>query len=770
MGRRIHIRRWQENLIVIFVFLCIAAAVGYFIVRDAMTAGLCIVEVHCDGSRRITEDGEAVSGEYIKIRNTGLLPVRTGGLWLSDDGSDLAKAGLEDVRIEPGSTVLFPFDKDRYFSLKNTDLYLSDRYSHILSHWDTAKRMTDVPVFSVSPGIYRDEFELGISAPRGCRIYYTLDGSEPDESSALYEAPVRVYDRSSEPNLYRSLQNVVGEWKDYEPDMTPVDKAFIIRAVAVGKDGVPSEITTGTYFVGDRPWDRGAEDLISLVADPDDLFGEDGIYVTGKKYDEWYTGGGTEEVSGEESEESGDDEHEGSDFSGGSEAGSGSSDEGTPDRNFEMKGRDWEIRADMTMLRKGSVVDEEPVGLRISGRYNRSFPEKRMSVYARDEYGGSDYLDVPLFGGEYPVHSVVFRAGRSDADVFFAELAEDRSPITMATETAAVYVNGEYWYTTYMREKFSGDYFEQHFDIDKGNIFAVKNGWEDIGDERDYPLFLSIYEYLEDHDLSDPAAYEEFGKIIDIPSYIECQCVNVYAENMDYDEKNNTYMWRAKHPENKAGADGKWRWALYDLDSIEWNQGSADQFGVEDAIEINVFNTVPASWAEPLNERPIFKALKANDEFRRQFVTTFMDMINGDYSEKNVSRVLQRYGHDLSWNDDFFRKRADYVIPQLAEEFDLQGEPARVHIHVDDPEGGKVRINSITADTSDGEWTGRYFSEYPAELTAVPEAGYYFAGWSQDNGAPALNDGNEGAADSMIKVDVRPEGVSITASFKRKDG
>ena len=745
MGKKLHIRRWQENFVIILVFICLILPVGYFMVKDAMTGSLCIVEVHSDGSRKVTEDGEVFTGAYVRIKNNGILPVRTGGLWLSDDEYELKKAGLEDVTIEPKDTELFPFDTDRYFSLRDKDLYLSDRYDHILSFWDRKKRQETAPKFSTSSGIYKDEFELEISAPPGYRIYYTLDGSDPDENSEVYASPVRVYDRSDEPNLYRSSKNFVSEWRDYEPDMTPVNKAFIIRAVAVGKDGVPTEVTTGTYFIGDRDFADGAENLISIVADPDDLFGEDGIYVTGKEYDEWYAHG--------ENDGAAEDKDDGL-------SGSGEEEDGAPERNFEKKGRDWEIRTDMTLLRNGIIADKEPVGLRISGRYNRSFPEKRMSIYAREEYGGSDYLNLSLFGGEYPVHSVVFRAGRSDADVFFAELAKDRTPITMATETAAVYLNGEYWYTTYMREKFSGAWFEQHFDIDKGNIFAVKNGWEDIGDERDYPLFLSIYEYLDGHDLSDQKNYEEFGKLIDIPNYIEYQCVNVYAENMDYDEKNNTYMWRAKNPEDKEGADGIWRWALYDLDSIEWNQGSTDQFGVEDAIEINVFNTVPASWAEPLGERPIFKALKANDEFKRQFVTTFMDMINGDYSKKNVNAVLNKYGKDLSWNDDFFKKRADYVIPQLKEEFGLEGEPADVRLMTEDPAGGKVRINSIIADTSDGEWTGRYFTEYPVELTAVPETGYYFAGWIvPDSGS--LSEGKN------LTLEVKPEGVSVTAVFKR---
>ena len=48
----------------------------------------------------------------------------------------------------------------------------------------------NAPVFSVVAGTYNEEFLLGISVvPGDAVIYYTLDGSEPTESSLLYTAP-----------------------------------------------------------------------------------------------------------------------------------------------------------------------------------------------------------------------------------------------------------------------------------------------------------------------------------------------------------------------------------------------------------------------------------------------------------------------------------------------------------------------------------------------------------------------------------------------------
>ena len=46
------------------------------------------------------------------------------------------------------------------------------------------------------------------------------------------------------------------------------------------KPSAVSEAVTATYFVGENPYRDKL--VVSLVADPEDLFGENGIYVTGK--------------------------------------------------------------------------------------------------------------------------------------------------------------------------------------------------------------------------------------------------------------------------------------------------------------------------------------------------------------------------------------------------------------------------------------------------------------------------------------------------------
>ena len=58
------------------------------------------------------------------------------------------------------------------------------------------------------------------------------------------ESPLK--NRSSEQNLYNSVQNVVTDWKNYTPDPQPVEKGTVIRAVFVNERDIASEILTQT--------------------------------------------------------------------------------------------------------------------------------------------------------------------------------------------------------------------------------------------------------------------------------------------------------------------------------------------------------------------------------------------------------------------------------------------------------------------------------------------------------------------------------------------
>ena len=154
------------------------------------------------------------------------------------------------------------------------------------------------PEFSVESGFYENAVQLTISSPQNYTIYYTTDGSDPVPGSGTtkqFSGALQLTDRSSEPNVLSAHTDI-----SYPDTTAPglVDKANVIRAVAVDASGTKSSVITKTYFVGKtaQPAYLRNMKVVSLVTDEKNLFDPTiGIYVRGDVFDAqgYNTGGGT---------------------------------------------------------------------------------------------------------------------------------------------------------------------------------------------------------------------------------------------------------------------------------------------------------------------------------------------------------------------------------------------------------------------------------------------------------------------------------------------
>ena len=679
--------------------------------------------------------GRVSDGGYIELLNEGDLPCRIGSLYLSDSENNLKKYSLPDKVVGAGKLLLVPLDTPVFALSRSggTTVILSDGSGRIIdkitadkvrdgaysycrlgngNKWEymlptpgeknaSSAAILKKPEFSAAAGYYESEFYVEITAGEGTVIHYTTDGSTPTVDSPVYKGPVRVFDRSSEPNIRRSLQNIVYDWKNYIPDTTPVKKAFVIRAVAADSDNMLSEQAVVSYFIGEQFDSDGA--VISLVADDDALFGEDGMYITGKAYDNWYLGGGTSE---------------------------------RPTANFDVKGTECPVNIEYFGNGK-NITFSQNGGLRIQGSSTRWLTLKRFSVFSRREYSGRSTFPAELFEGK-STHSVMLREGFENALSMYT--VPDRDVATLQSIPVTVYLNGEYWYDTYMQEKYNNTYFRQTFGIE--NVEFLKTG---ITDEISY--------FIEHHDLSDPNDYQKFNEIIDIQSYIDYICANVYLGNTDYNETANTAIWRSVNRENDSYGDGRWRWAFYDMDLQ--TAGCRQNYGMTDITDaqLDTYNIV-CDWDPPVNQRKIYCALKANPEFRRQFVLSMMDMINNNFTEEKMSALLERFGSDISWHDYFFRERPDNMIAFTAKEFQLENRTGELNVSVNDPSAGTIIVNTSAIDLSEGVWHGRYFLEYPVTVTAIPNPGYRFKCWS------------DGSTDNTAEINIKG-GAYADAIFEK---
>ena len=160
---------------------------------------------------------------------------------------------------------------------------------YLLSDENGGQTVVSVPGFSAESGFYENDFELTLTAAEGSTVYYTTDGSVPTTESEVYSAPLKITDRTSQPNVYSARTDVSSS--DFIP--SNVTKGTIVKAFAVDKDGNASEVVSKSYFVGiDIMKQYGGFPVVSLTIDPDDFFDyERGIYVQGKIYDEYVASG-----------------------------------------------------------------------------------------------------------------------------------------------------------------------------------------------------------------------------------------------------------------------------------------------------------------------------------------------------------------------------------------------------------------------------------------------------------------------------------------------
>ncbi len=753
------------------------AAVGCCAVRLSGTAHVVINEVCGNNSSHSVGENGAVS-DYIELYNRGWLACELEGLYLSDGRTASGKKQLPSCELPAGGYLLISLD-DGSFSLKKEGgetIYLSDASGKVLDSMTMEKAGTDFscarqtdgdpvwtvlsctpgmaneeavsqlksPVLSHKSGFYQSAFELELSSEPGTVIYYTLDGSIPTEQSFLYQEPIHVYDRSGEENIYRAVPNVIPKWRNSAADQKPVDKAFIIRAVAVDREGESRRVSspvTATYFIG---LDQYAQKtVISLVADAEDLFGDDGICVTGQAYDQWYLGG-----------------KEGS----------------VPYMNFHEKGREWEIAANIECFSE-KLSFSQNVGMRIFGGTSRAFPLKNFSLYARKEYGGSRFFDRYIFDDTVS-HKLTVRGGFANA--LCQTLAKDRAVAVQSSIPVSVFLNGEFWYHTNLMEKYDEYYFEQRYGAAPDNLILFSQGYLDIGKEEDLVLEQDFYDFLDEQDMADASNYRALGEIMDLQSYIDFMCINIYVDNMDFDNMKNVVMWRVRDRVPGPYGDGKWRWALYDLDAMEW--GYAEDWGLSSTQEKNTFCLMPRDVnAEiSINQQRIYTALKENPDFCRQFVLTFMDLANQNFNYERVKAEIEAYGYEsdgyqggglgggtqpLDYYDSFFRERAFWIIPYMAEEFGLSGTREDVILSVNDPEAGAVQINTITPDLSKGPWSGEYYTDYPVIVTAKACVGYEFVGWEKT----VLSNGRKTTVyrDKTMEIPVEKGGIRLNAVFRK---
>ncbi|MBQ6060532.1 MAG: CotH kinase family protein [Clostridia bacterium] len=486
------------------------------------------------------------------------------------------------------------------------------------------------PEFSVASGFYDDPFELTILSEEGLSVYYTRDGSIPDETDTLYTGPLEVTDRSHEKNVLSDRTDIIApnKWGDATAPLRKVDKADVIRAVAVDGQGKRSAVSTAVYFIGyqDKAEFYRNYKVISLAVEPGDLFDPArGIYILGNTFDEWLH----------------------------SDAFDPTLDEWLIPGNYLNRGREWERQARMQIFDGGNEVFSGEVGIRIHGGANRDSEQKSFNVYTRKEYG-TTVIDYDLYDGENisevedePItkyDSFILRNCGNDSkfsrirDHLIQGLVWGRNFITQAMTPCLVFIDGEFWGQYEITEKLTDDFIRDHFGIKKKNVVLMKNDEVEEGTEEDGQAFAAFGDWIREKDFSDEEAYRQLEEQVDLDGLAEYITVEFYICNWDFGQ-NNFSCWRARETDpGNEWADGKWRFILYDTEYSTGLYGTVkpDENAIERLREAGGFIS------------NLFFAAMENPEFRAKFADTYDDLTTSEFADNLVrDAVMELYGQNV---------------------------------------------------------------------------------------------------------------------------
>ena len=604
--------------------------------------------------------------------------------------------------------------------------------------------------FSLESGFYESSQEVSLYCnDEGAKIYYTLDGSIPTQDSALYEAPLSLQNRTSEPNVL-SAQTGISPGNPYVPQFN-VDKGTVIRAIAYLPDGTATNVFHATYFIGLDRAKYANVPVVSLVTEFGNLFDyETGIYTLGKTYDDFV-----------------------------SDPANAALESWQMQGNYTNRGRDWERPVSVELITAdGTPGFKQEMGMRIMGASTRNQAQKSIRIYAREDYGKKNlkYELIPgnLKSDESDIlrkyKSFVLRIGGNDADFgrlrdpFLQNLVQNARFETQQNTPCVVFINGEYWGMYTITEDYSDNYFENNYGIDNKNVVLIKKGEVEDGEEADLALYQELYNFITGNDMADTANFEQASSMLDMDSFADYCAFNLYIYNKDsIFDNNNWRMWRVRNADGATPwSDGKWRMVVYDTD---FSTGVYD--GAASAGDDNISARLEAASEEEYQQNledyapiEIFRSLLKNETFKKEFLLALCDMRNIYMEPKTAKRVLDemavtyqalmpdtflRFGPDwIAMNPEghysgklkdlnsFMSKRYVAIPNMVRKIFDL-GQATKLSISTNDPAMGTVLVNGRELNLA-FDFGGMYFPELTISVTAVPAEGYKFAGWEVKKG------------------------------------
>ncbi|NLI22564.1 MAG: hypothetical protein GX418_13590 [Clostridiales bacterium] len=364
------------------------------------------------------------------------------------------------------------------------------------------------PAFSQNGGEYKGSVQVTLTVPQGMRVYYTVDGSIPTESSTLYQAG----------------------------DVFNISRVTVLRARAYDPSGMlqPSETVTATYLLNVYH----AFPIVSVVCDPDELWNaEDGMLTVGANVDK----------------------SKGIPF------------KNTVYREFGKIPREGYIEMyaldGRQMLSQGMEFSLQ--GQYSLDMPQKTFKVKAKAKYGAKYFEAALFEDRPYT--EYKSF-VLRNSGNDCVwtrmndgfqsrliDAFNASAATPSTVIHQAWNPVVVYINGQYWGHYNMRERADRYFVAQHEGLDLSQADQMDvleaSGKLVFGSKDEYAAMIKKVKASSPG--TDDGDLQYILDNIDIDNYFDYMAFEMFFGNSD---PGNIRFYRLKT------AGSKWRWIFYDAD------------------------------------------------------------------------------------------------------------------------------------------------------------------------------------------------------------
>ena len=271
---------------------------------------------------------------------------------------------------------------------------------------------------------------------------------------------------------------------------------------------------------------------------------------------------------------------------------------------------------------------------------------------------------------------------------------------------------------------------DEHFLFDHlgyTDVDLIRTRWDSLettyGDKIKWNELVSFFQT---NSFTSDEKIAEAAQFIDIDNYTDLQALVHGTEYMTW--AYGVSMFREK------SARGTWQWTIWDADraytDVNWN-GFVGQYNPIGTYLDNL----------------ITKKLLQNQSYKIKYINRIADLLNTTLSTDTMKSIIDSLAQHIQteipsevikWNNTvtkwtenvngmktFAEQRPSTVRQQMQNYFKLSGQ-ATVTVGISGR--GKIKVNTITINQS--SWSGKYFFDNPITVTAIPEPGYRFAGWT----------------------------------------